>query len=498
MDRVVLKCENVSKSFPGVKALDSVQFELKQGEVHALCGENGAGKSTLIKIITGIYTRDSGTIEYLGEKIQYKSTTECRRKGISLIPQELHLAETLTVAENVFMTKYPKKGCIIDWDAMNAQTIEQQKRLGDAAMSFRPDQLVKTLSMGQKQLVEIMKAISTDVKIIAFDEPTSSLSDEETVEMFQLIKQLKAQGISIIYVSHRLSEIFEICDRVSVFKDGRYVGTKDTSETHAEEIISMMVGRDIKLFEKNGSKEIGEKVLEVKNLSWSNKVKDVSFYLKKGEILGMFGIVGAGRTETARAIFGLEAKSTGSIYLHGKQAVIRRPKDAVRAGIGFVTEDRRGEGLSLVMSVRENLTMPFVKKFLKKGILRLSDEQQQTQQMITDYRIKTPGKETRAGDLSGGNQQKIVIAKWIGADSEILILDEPTRGIDVGAKAEIYRLIDKLSREGKSIIMISSELPEILAMSDRILVFRDGVITAELKDVSSLEEKDVLAHAIKA
>lgn len=498
MDKVVLKCENISKSFPGVKALDSVQFELRQGEVHALCGENGAGKSTLIKIITGIYTRDTGSIEYMGKSIQYRSTMECRRNGISLIPQELHLAETLTVAENIYMTKYPKKGFIVDWEAMNAQTAEQQKRLGDSAMSFQPGQLVKTLSMGQKQLVEIMKAISTDVKIIAFDEPTSSLSDEETAEMFQLIRQLKKEGISIIYVSHRLSEIFEICDRVSVFKDGKYIGTRETSSTRTDEIISMMVGRDLKLFEKNEQKEIGETVLEVKNLSWSDKVKNVSFTLRKGEILGMFGIVGAGRTETVRAIFALEEKSAGEIYLYGKPTEIRRPKDAVRAGLGFVTEDRRGEGLSLVMSVRENLTMPFVKKFLKRGVLRLSEEQRQAHKMIMDYRIKTPGEETKAGDLSGGNQQKIVIAKWIGAESQILILDEPTRGIDVGAKAEIYRLIDRLSREGRSIIMISSELPEILAMSDRLLVFRDGTIEAELEDVSSLEEKDVLSYAIKA
>ncbi|MBC5647941.1 sugar ABC transporter ATP-binding protein [Christensenella tenuis] len=497
MEEIILKCSHISKSFPGVKALDNVQLELRRGEVHALCGENGAGKSTVIKIITGLYQKDSGEIEYFGKKVNFKNTIECRKNGIALIPQELHLAETLTVAENIFMTNFPRKGLVVDWNRMNEQTRELQKRLGEAALSFQPDQLVKTLSMGQKQLVEIMKAISTDVKVIAFDEPTSSLSDEETVEMFKLIRQLTAEGIAIIYVSHRLAEIFEICDRVSVYKDGKYIGTKDVAEVEPKDIISMMVGRDVSLFHKTRDRKVGEPVFEVKDLCWKDRVKNVSFKLNKGEVLGMFGIVGSGRTETARTIFGIEKKDSGTIIKDGKELNIRRPEDAVLAKIGFVTEDRRGEGLSLVMSVAENITMPSMRRYVKKGVLDLKAEAAAAQKMVEMLAIKTPKLETRVGSLSGGNQQKIVISKWLGADSEILIFDEPTRGIDVGAKAEIYQMIDNLTQEGKSIIMISSELPEVLAMSDRLLVFRDGEIVAELAEVQSLSEEDVLGYAIK-
>ena len=486
------------KGFPGVQALDDARFELKRGEVHALVGENGAGKSTLIKIVTGLYTRDSGDIEFEGEKINFRSTMECRKNGIALIPQELQLVDPLTVAENIFMTDYPKKRGVIDWKKMKAMTHGLQQQLGDAALSFRPDQLVKTLSMGQKQLVEIMKAISTEVKIIAFDEPTSSLSDEETSEMFRLIRVLTKQGISIIYVSHRLAEIFEICDRVTVFKDGRYIDTRATKEVEAKELIAMMVGRDMNLYEKTIRENDNETVFEVNGLKSAPKVKDVSFSLKKGEILGMFGIVGSGRTETVRAIFGLEDTQAGEIKVNGKPISIRRPKDAVDAGIGLVTEDRRGEGVSLVMNVTENITMPYFKRFVSRGAINFHKERQAAAQMVDAFKIKTPKLETKVESLSGGNQQKIVIAKWLGADSEILIFDEPTRGIDVGAKAEIHRLMDQMTREGKSIIMISSDLPEILAMSDRVLVFRDGVIRAELTEPKTLTEKDVLQYAIKA
>ena len=498
MADTILKCSHIMKSFPGVKALDDVQFELKRGEVHALLGENGAGKSTLIKIITGLYTRDAGEIEFDGQKIDYKTTMECRKNGIALIPQELQLVDSLTVAENVFMTGYPRKRGMVDWKRMNAMTHDLQARLGVAALSFKPDQLVKTLSMGQKQLVEAMKAISQEVKILAFDEPTSSLSDDETVDLFHLIRTLTEQGISIIYVSHRLAEIFEICDRVTVLKDGKYVDTKATGEVNADDLIAMMVGRDMKLFEKTPRENNEEIVFEVKGLNSGDKVKDVSFKLKKGEILGVFGIVGAGRTETARAIFGLDEKDAGEIFVKGQPVRIRNPKDAVDARIGLVTEDRRGEGLALVMSVAENITMPYFRRFAKRGVINLKAEGKTAKDMVEVLRIKTPKLETKVESLSGGNQQKIVISKWLGADSEILIFDEPTRGIDVGAKAEIYRLMDRLAHEGKSIVMISSELPEILAMSDRVLVFRDGRVCAELTDVRKLTENDVLQCAIKA
>lgn len=497
MDNIILKCEHISKSFPGVKALDDVRFDLIKGEVHALCGENGAGKSTLIKIITGLYQKDEGTIEYSGEQVNYKSTIECRKHGISLIPQELHLAQTLTVAENIFMTNYPVKYGIVDWKKMFDDTEKLQIRLGKAAMSFKPDQVVSTLNMGQQQLVEIMKAISTQVKVIAFDEPTSSLSDEESSEMFTLIRELKNQGISIIYVSHRLAEIFTICDRITVFKDGKYVGTNDIDKIDTRQIISMMVGRDMKMYVKHENREFGEPVLEVKDLKWGKKVDDISFNLRKGEILGMFGIVGSGRTETARTIFGLEKKDSGIIKINGKEVDIKQPKDAVDKKIGFVTEDRRGEGIVVCMNVAENMTMPSIANFIKCGILRISKEEEFAEKMVRVLNTKTPSVRSRTENLSGGNQQKVVISKWLGAESEILIFDEPTRGIDVGAKAEIYKLMDQLTLEGKSIIMISSELPEILAMSDRLLVFCDGRIVAELDDIKGLSEEKVLNYAIK-
>ena len=496
MSEVVLSCHGVSKAFPGVQALDNVEFELERGEVHALCGENGAGKSTLIKIITGMYEKDEGEIIYDGKQVHFKTMQECRGHGLSLIPQELHLAPTLTVAENIYMTNYPLKRGIVDWKAMSQKTHDLQERLGSTALSFKPEQLVSALSMGQRQLVEILKAISTEVKVIAFDEPTSSLSEEEVAQLFNLIKQLSASGISIIYVTHRLAEIFTICDRVTVLKDGKYIGTNDVAAVEIDNVVSMMVGRDMNMFEKKPEKRIEDVVLEVDNLKRGEKVKGVSFTLKKGEILGVFGIVGSGRTEMARLLFGLDKKDDGRIYINGEEAAINHPKDAVEKKMGFVSEDRRGEGLAIRLNVTTNATMPFFTRLTNKGVIKMSKETQVVSGLVEALNIKTPGLNTIVETLSGGNQQKVAVSKWIGAESEILIFDEPTRGIDVGAKAEVYRLMEKLTNEGKSIIMISSELPEILAMSDRLLVFRDGVIAAELSDVDSLEEEDVMHYAI--
>lgn len=494
-----MKCSGISKSFPGVKALDDVSLNLKRGEVHALCGENGAGKSTLIKILTGLYSKDSGTIIYEDEEINYKSVQEYRNHGISLIPQEIHLAQDLTVAENVCMTDYPKKkNGMIDWEKIQHRAEVLLEKIGCKEHQISPDQIVRNLSMGQQQLVEIMKAISTDLKIIAFDEPTSSLSDEEVEQLFKLIKELTNKGITILYVSHRLAEIFRICDRVTVFKDGKYVDTRTISDIQVQDIISMMVGREMANYKRQRSFiQEDMNVLEVNHLSWKKKVNNVSFKLRKGEILGLYGIVGSGRTETVRLIFGLEKMSQGSISINGKAKELRSPQDAVSNGIGFVTEDRRGEGLSLISNVKWNTTMPFIKKLINKVVLiNHIQETEITQGMIEKLKIKTASQETQVGNLSGGNQQKIVIAKWLGAKSEILIFDEPTRGIDVGAKSEIYHLMEELVAEGKSIIMISSELPELMALSDRILVYHEGSISAELTDVSSLTEEDILKHAI--
>lgn len=499
MEDYILKCEDIRKEFPGVVALDNVQFNLRRGEVHAICGENGAGKSTLIKIITGLYSRTSGRIFYEGEEEHFKSVQECRRHGISLIPQEIHMALDLTVAENVMMTGYPVKGHRVDWDTMRKETVKLQKRLGIEDY-FTPDTIVRNLSMGHQQLIEVMKAISTDLKVIAFDEPTSSLSDEETERLFTLIEQLKEAGVSIIYVSHRLPEIFRICDRVTVFKDGKYVDTYETKETTPDFIVSKMVGRAMASF-KRGARvaDMNKTVLEVKNLQWGKRVNDVSFALHKGEILGLFGIVGAGRTETARCIFGLENRDGGQVFINGKEASIRTPRDAVKTGLGFVTEDRRGEGLSTINSIEWNMTMPYLEKLSSKGgWIHHKEEDDNTTALSKKLNIKAVSIKEPAVALSGGNQQKIVVAKWIGADSDILIFDEPTRGIDVGAKAEIYELMENLVKEGKSIIMISSELPELLALADRILVYKDGKINHEFTEVEGLQESDVLHYAIMA
>lgn len=499
MEDYILKCENIRKEFPGVIALDNVEFSLKKGEVHAICGENGAGKSTLIKIITGLYEKNSGRIVYEGKEENFKNVQECRQNGISLIPQEIHMAQDLTVAENVMMTGYPKKGGRVDWGFMRKRTFELQKKIG-IENYFTPDTIVGTLSMGHQQLIEVMKAISTELKVIAFDEPTSSLSDDESERLFELIDELKKSGVSIIYVSHRLPEIFRICDRITVFKDGKYISTDETRNVTPEMIVSKMVGREMAGFKKTAvTADYSQTVLQVKNLKWKNHVKGVSFDLHKGEILGLFGIVGSGRTETARCIFGLEKPDAGEIIVRGNQCNFKKPGDAIAEKMGFVTEDRRGEGLSTINSIEWNMTMPYLERFSSKlGRINHKKEKENTTQLSKELNIKAVSIYEPAVSLSGGNQQKIVIAKWIGADSDILIFDEPTRGIDVGAKAEIYLLMEELAKKGKSIIMISSELPELLALSDRILVYRDGVINHEFTDVSTLSESDVLHYAILA
>lgn len=422
MSETIVKCSNIRKTFPGVVALDDVHFELRRGEVHALCGENGAGKSTLIKILTGLYGKDSGKIFYEDEEISYKSVQECRNHGISLIPQEIHLAQDLTVAENVMMTQYPVKGGRVDWNAMRERTRQLQEKIG-CENYFTPDTKVGTLSMGHQQLIEIMKAISTELKVICFDEPTSSLSSEETEQLFKLIRELKEQGISIIYVSHRLAEIFQICDRVTIFKDGKYVETACTADVTPPQLVAKMVGREMGSFQREKSYvDASETVLEVKHLTWGKRVRDVSFSLHRGEILGLFGIVGSGRTETARLIFGLEKKDFGDIMVNGRQVEIGNPQAAVHKKIGFVTEDRRGEGLSTISNVGWNITMPYIKKLTAgPGVIRHKEERENAASFVEKLRIKTASLTVSAGSLSGGNQQKIVIAKWLGAQSEILI-----------------------------------------------------------------------------
>jgi ABC-type sugar transport system ATPase subunit len=495
---IVLYMEGISKEFPGVLALDNVSFELKKGEVHAICGENGAGKSTLLKVLNGLYRKDAGKVYLMGKEINIKNIQHARENGISVIPQEIQLAPKLSVQENIFMGQYPKtKLGFVNWHKMREDAKAMQEKLGESAKAIGIEVEAGELSMGHKQLIEILKALTFDIKILALDEPTSSLSEEETNQLFSLIKDLTKKGISIIYVSHRLKEIFEIADRVTVFKDGKYVGTKAIKDTTYDDVVSMMVGRNLDLFgRKEGNIIKDETLLEVRDYTSEGVFKDISFKLRKGEILGLFGIVGSGRTEVARAIFGVDPKTSGEMYLDGQPVSIKTPMDAVKQGLGFVPEDRHGQGLVLGSSVRLNLTMPFIKKLSKLSFINHLKEKKTAYEYIKALNIKTPSDTTHAESLSGGNQQKIVIAKWLAAKSRVLIFDEPTRGIDVGAKSEIYRLMKALAKEGKGIIMISSELPEILALSDRILVFKDGIINAEFENSPDLTEEEICTKAI--
>lgn len=497
---IILKARDISKSFPGVKALDKVKIDLRQGEVHAICGENGAGKSTLLKIITGIYKKDSGDILIDDEKAEINSIPEARKYGIYVVPQEMQMNPELTVAENIFIGRYPvNKLGIVDWPYMFQRTRELQKKLGDTALSIDVKTKVKTLSMGHWQLIEIMRALIDDnIRILAFDEPTSSLSEEEIEHLYELIENLKAQGIAIIYVSHKLNEIIRICDVVTVFKDGEYVDTRNVSEIDTNVIIRMMIGRDINLFGTPKNKvTIKDKVLlKVENFSHSSAYKDVSFEIKQGEILGFYGLVGAGRTEVMRGIFGVDKIDSGNLWIDGIKVKTTSPKIAIKNGMGFVTEDRRVEGLMLNASIKWNISLPNLSAILNKfGLLDLKKETEYAKKGLYNFNVKAANENVLAGGLSGGNQQKVILSKWVVAKCNILIVDEPTRGIDVGAKVEVYTALKDLASTGKSIIMVSSELPEILGVSDRIIVMKDGMVTANLEN-TGLTEEDVIKFAI--
>ncbi|AOQ23640.1 Galactose/methyl galactoside import ATP-binding protein MglA [Moorella thermoacetica] len=495
---LVLKMEGICKSFPGVKALDNVSFELRKGEIHALCGENGAGKSTLLKILAGIYQPDAGVYYIHDRQVCLKTIHEAKQNGIGLIPQEIELAPNMTVEENILMGQYPNRFGFIHQQEVHEKTLNLMAKLGEVTQGISLRTLVGDLSMGQKQLIEILRVLAFKVDILALDEPTSSLSEEEANQLFQLIADLRSQGISIIYVSHRLNEVFKVCDRVTVLKDGRYIGTRDIKETTREELIAMMVGRNLTAIQKdNAARDIETPVLlEVQGLTREPAFRDISFHVRAGEILGVFGIVGSGRTEVARAIFGLDRLERGTIKIKGKTVAIRSPREAVRLGLGMVPDDRRGLGLVLGATVCNNISLTILKRIARMGWVDRRQEKKEAVNFIGSLNIKTPSAMTVVDTLSGGNQQKVVVAKWLAARSQILIFDEPTRGIDVGAKREIYALMQKLAVEGKGIIMISSELPEILAISDRVLVFRDGSITKELENRPGLTEQEVLSYAI--
>ncbi len=488
MGEVILTMNDIDKSFPGVHALDHVHFDVKRGEVHALMGENGAGKSTLMKVLTGIYTKDSGTIEFEGKEVEFHNAKEAQDAGVVIVHQELNMVGHLTVAQNIFIGREFKKGLNIDDKKMNEEARKLFQRLN---IDIDPTDTMSDLTVGKQQMCEIAKAISHEAKVIVFDEPSAALTESEIAELFKIIRDLKEQQLGIVYISHRMDEIKVITDRVTVMRDGGYVGTLITKDCTKDDIINMMVGRVI--YEEPKTKSLVPEdapvVLKVEHLNAGKMVQDVRFELRKGEILGFSGLMGAGRTETARAIFGADPKESGDIYINGKKVEINSPEDAVKNGIGYLSEDRKRFGIVVQKTIAENSTLATLEKYMKGIFINKKKENEVTKKYVDSLATKTPSIDQLVVNLSGGNQQKVVIAKWLVRDSEILIFDEPTRGIDVGAKNEIYKLMNRLAAEGKSIIMISSEMTEILRMSDRIIVMCEGKVTGELGIEEVSQEK---------
>jgi ribose transport system ATP-binding protein len=487
----LLKMEGIEKFFPGVHALKECKFDLNKGEVHALVGENGAGKSTLVKILTGIFIAEAGKISLENEVVKFKSPRQAQLAGISMVHQELNLMNHLTVAQNIFIGR-ESSNLFLNEKSINEKTIELFKKLN---IKLNPQAKVGDLSVSHQQMIEIAKAISYDAKIIIFDEPTATLTDVEIDELFKIMNELKSGGVGMIYISHRMDEIKRISDRVTVLRDGEYIGTKDSQEVKIDEIIHMMVGR-VTYEEHKKVVDIKAKtpvVLKVENME-SKDVKGVSFELHKGEILGFAGLIGAGRTELARLIFGADKSAVGDVYVNGEKVKIHSPHDAVGHGIGYLSEDRKRYGLALGMSVANNIVMPNLDEYISSGIISEKKIATVASEYVDKINIKTPSTNQLVKNLSGGNQQKVIIAKWLLKNSDILIFDEPTRGIDVGAKSEIYKIINKLAEQGKSIIFISSELPELLRMSDRVLVMCEGYHTATL-DMEDMNQNTIMKHA---
>jgi ribose transport system ATP-binding protein len=491
---ILLRVDNVSKSFPGVRALDGVSLELQAGEVLALVGENGAGKSTLIKILGGAHQADSGRLSIEGNPIVIQSPSESQSQGISIIYQEFNLIPDLSVRENIYLGREIQSGFFIDEESEMDGAEKLFKQLG---LKLDPEKLCRELSIAEQQLVEIAKALSLDAKIFVMDEPSATLTQPEVDQLFTIIGDLKAKGMGVIYISHRLEEVFEIGDRVMVLRDGRHVVTKAVAEVTRQSLIESMVGRSLESEFPSRHADLGETVLEVRNYSRGTVVQDVSFSVRAGEIVGFAGLVGAGRTETMRLIFGADAKDSGELLVHGQSIDIRDPREAIRYGICLLTEDRKNQGLVLVHSVVENFGLPNLEKYSKGLFLDESRERERFETFVDDIQIKISSADQNAGHLSGGNQQKVVLAKWLERNADILIFDEPTRGIDVGAKFEIYQLMNGLAEAGKAVIMISSELPEVLGMSDRIIVMRDGRIQGEITNVTESSQEEVMHLAVE-
>lgn len=492
MNAFALEAEGISKFFPGVKALDNVSLRVRPGTVHALMGENGAGKSTLMKCLIGMYRPDKGTIKIKGEPVQFQDTMDALRSGISMIHQELNLVPYMTVAENIWLGREPMKFGFVDHVRLNQVTQELLNRLN---IRLKAERMVGELSIASQQMVEIAKAVSWDSDIVIMDEPTSALTETEVAHLFTIIRDLREQGKAIIYISHKMDEIFTITDEVSIFRDGSWIASDQTAKYTRQSLITQMVGRELtQLFPKFNS-AIGEEVLTVRNLSCRDRFTDVSFSVRRGEILGVAGLVGAGRSEVMESLFGMESFDSGEILIDGVPVTIDSPSTAIEKGMAFLTEDRKKSGLFLVLSVMENMSIVNMPEYSgKSGFVSHVKMAQDCMEQIRRLNIKTPTMDQIINNLSGGNQQKVLIARWLLAQPKILILDEPTRGIDVGAKAEIYRLINELANRGVAIIMVSSELPEILGMSDRVMVMHGGRITGIL-DKEDADQETILSLA---
>lgn len=495
MTEPLLELRDITKTFPGVVALNGVSFDVRPGEVHALLGENGAGKSTLIKIVAGAYQPDAGELLFNGEAIRLANPRDAGARGVSVIYQEMSLYPELSVAENIFMGRHPRGPMgSVDWGGMVRQAEELFRTL-DVEINVRHK--VSRLTVGNRQRVEIAKALSRQARILIMDEPTASLTAHDVEILFGIVRRLRAQGVGIIYISHRLDEVFELADRVTVLRDGSYVDTLDVKDATPDKLINMMVGRTLdNLFPKE-TVPIGAPVLDVCGLTRSGVVEDISFQVRQGEIVGLSGLVGSGRSDLAQVIFGVHPPDRGEIRLNGKPVSIRTPRQAMHLGIAYVSEDRQRQGLVLPMSVKENVTLAVLTDLTRFGLVRLRDEELRAGESVERLRVRTPSLLQQVANLSGGNQQKVVLAKWLLRRPKLLILDEPTRGIDVGAKAEIHRLMSELAGQGIGILMISSELPEILGMSDRVLVMRRGRIVAEFARDDATQEA-IIAKAMGA
>lgn len=493
MNTPVLKMEGISKSFPGVRALEGVQLELYKGSVHALVGENGAGKSTLMKILGGIYPKDSGTITLRGVNVEFRGPKDAQRKGIALIHQELNLIPHLSIAENIFLGReFLRPTGRIDWSRL-AQ--ESRRYLAQLGIDTDPKILVKDLGVGEQQMVEIAKALSCDAEIIIMDEPTAALTEQESAKLHQIIRNLKQRGKAIVYISHKLDEVFAVCDEVSVLRDGKFIGHAPITGIDSEGLIQMMVGRKLEEKFRRALVTPGPEVLRIENLTKKGVLDGISFVVKAGEVLGVAGLMGSGRTEMAKTIFGAIKADGGTIYLNNCQVKIRNPRDAVRAGIAYVSEDRKMEGLFLKLSVKHNLSITALQKFVTAGKINKKAEAEEVEGYINRLKIKTPSSKQIIKNLSGGNQQKVVLSKWMLINPKVLILDEPTRGVDIGAKIEIYELINQLKAEGVAIILISSELPEVMGISDRIIVIHEGRVTGEYSHDEASQEK-IMRNAV--